>query len=132
MIIDCGRLTSNYPPLPLLAAADVVLLVVRSTLRSASGAKPAIELMRQGLGARADRIGLVVIEGGEYPTPDIAKALRDTGGGHDAVASRARRPRSRTASARFAGSSTLLRAARTVQAKVTDSPDRDGRRAALR
>ena len=119
VIIDCGRLTSNYPPLPLLAGADFVLLVVRSTLRSVSGAKPAMDLMRQGLGTRADRIGLIVIEGGEYPAPDIAKALRTP-----AVATMPWRANEAAALSDGVGSlpnsSTLLRAARTVQAKAAD------------
>lgn len=114
VIIDCGRLTSNYPPLPLLAAADCVLLVVRTTLRSASSAKPAIDLMRHGLGSRADRLGLVVVEGGEYPAGDVAKAL------HTPIA--ATMPwRAGEAAAvsdgvgKVSGSSALLRAARGIQ-----------------
>jgi hypothetical protein len=114
VILDCGRLAANYPPLPLLAAADTVLLVVRATLRSASTAKSALEAARAGLGAAApDRLGLIVVDGGEYRPAELGKALRTP-----VVAVMPWRPSEAAALSdgvgRLSGSSSLLRAARGI------------------
>jgi MinD-like ATPase involved in chromosome partitioning or flagellar assembly len=120
VIIDCGRLVTGYPPLPLIAAADVVLLVVRATLRSASNAKPATDLIRHGLGTeRADRLGLAVVEGGEYRPNDLVKALRTP-----VVATLPWRPGEAAALSdgigSISGSAALLRAGRGIQDAVAD------------
>lgn len=78
VIVDCGRVVTHYPPLPILAAADAVLLVLRSTLRSVSGTAPVMAGLRRDIaraGGDADRIGLLVIEAGEYRSADLAHAL---------------------------------------------------------
>ena len=78
VIVDCGRLISTYPPLTVMASADLVLLAVRSSLRSASSTAPVVATLRRELaagGGDPDRVGLVVIEGGEYRTSDLGRAL---------------------------------------------------------
>lgn len=79
VIVDCGRLAAEHVPLPLIRVADVVLLVVRTTLRSASTAAPAVDLLRRELAlgdGPPDRLGLLAIEGGEYRSADLAYGLR--------------------------------------------------------
>jgi hypothetical protein len=78
VIVDCGRLISTYPPLTVMASADVVLLAVRSSLRSASSTAPVVATLRREIaagGGDPDRVGLLVVEGGEYRTSDLGRAL---------------------------------------------------------
>jgi hypothetical protein len=78
VIVDCGRLISTYPPITVMAVADVVLLGLRSSLRSASSTAPVVAALRRelaGAGGDPGRVGLAVIEGGEYRTADLGRAL---------------------------------------------------------
>lgn len=78
VVIDCGRYVAANPPLPALAGADAVLFVVRSTLRSVSGAVPVIAALRRDLaraGGEPDRVGLLVVQEGEYRPTDLGRAL---------------------------------------------------------
>ncbi|HKE63638.1 MAG TPA: ParA family protein [Micromonosporaceae bacterium] len=78
VIVDCGRLISTYPPLTVMTAADLVLIVVRASLRSASSAAPVVATVRREIvsgGGDARRMGLLVVEGGEYRTSDLGRAL---------------------------------------------------------
>ena len=62
----------------MMASADLVLLAVRSSLRSASSTAPVVATLRRELaagGGDPDRVGLVVVEGGEYRTSDLGRAL---------------------------------------------------------
>jgi hypothetical protein len=118
VILDCGRLSAGFPPLQLIAAADVVLLVVRATLRSASTAKPAIAAALHGLGpVGKDRLGLLAVDGGEYRPAELAKALHTP-----VVATMPWRPAEAAALSdgvgRVADSSALMRAARGVEAAI--------------
>jgi hypothetical protein len=120
VILDCGRLSTNYPPLHLMAAADVVLLVVRATLRSAATAKAAVAATRTGLGVSAsERLGLVVVEGGEYRPAELAKALHTP-----MFATMPWRPSEAAALSdgvgRVSGSSALLRSARGIDRAVRE------------
>jgi hypothetical protein len=115
VIIDCGRLSTTFAPLPLIAGADVVLVVVRATLRSAAAAKPAIAAAHIGLGAVGrDRLALVVVEGGEYRTAELGKALQAP-----VLATIPWRPAEAAAMSdgvgRVAGSSAVMRAARGIE-----------------
>lgn len=86
VIIDAGRIvaqsetrlnTSVYPA-PLLRAADVVLLVVRSTQASVVSAAPAVRILRDELaheGTGADALGLMVIEEGSLSSSNIQQWL---------------------------------------------------------
>ncbi len=118
VIIDCGRLSTMFAPLPLIASADIVLLVVRATLRSAATAKPAIAAAHHGLGtAGKDRLALVVIEGGEYRAAELGKALRTP-----VLAAIPWRPSEAAALSdgvgRLAGSSALVRAVREMEPAI--------------
>lgn len=75
VIVDCGRLSAAHPPWPLLARADLVLLVLRPTsVRSVSPAVPALSRMRKELGEGNSHIGLMLIGGGISPR-EIARHL---------------------------------------------------------
>ncbi|HEY1485372.1 MAG TPA: ParA family protein [Micromonosporaceae bacterium] len=118
IIVDCGRLATNYPPLHVMAVADAVLLVVRATLRSASTATSAIAAARVGLGTTADeRLGLIVVDSGEYKGSELGKALRAP-----VVATMPWRPSEAAALSdgvgRVSGSSALLRAARSIDRPI--------------
>lgn len=74
VIVDCGRLGDGLPA-PLLAAADVVLVVTRTTLRALAGVRlylPQLEQRLEGL-ATGTQVGLVVVgEGRPYTAREIS------------------------------------------------------------
>ncbi len=73
VIADCGRLMTAYPPKPILAAADIVLLVLRRTLPSIRSTAAALAaLRRDGI----DRVALVTVGDGPYAIKEIALQLR--------------------------------------------------------
>lgn len=72
-IVDIGRL-SDLSGWPVIAACDVVLLVVRPTARSVQGAAGATQLLRRRLGD-LDRVRLVVSGAGPYTPDQVADAL---------------------------------------------------------
>jgi hypothetical protein len=75
VIADCGRLDAGEGPLAVLAAARVVVLVLRPTLRQVASARPRIEMLGQLLdGLQRVRL-LLAGQGGQAPG-DIARALR--------------------------------------------------------
>jgi hypothetical protein len=64
VIVDGGRLAAPFPPIPLLACADLVLLVIRpKSIRTISPAIPAISRLRRDL-PDEDRLGLVLVGDG--------------------------------------------------------------------
>jgi hypothetical protein len=72
VIADCGRLSTVYPPTPLLVAADVVLLVLQRTLPSIRASAAALAaLYRDGI----DRVGLVTVGDGAYAPREVAAEL---------------------------------------------------------
>lgn len=75
VIVDCGRLTATHPPWPLLARADLVLLVLRpQSLRTVSPAVPALSRMRREFNDGNGHIGLMLVGGGISPR-EIARHL---------------------------------------------------------
>ncbi|MEV4506704.1 hypothetical protein [Streptomyces klenkii] len=87
VIIDAGRivpqsetrLSTTVYPAPLLRAADVVLLVVRSTQASVVSAAPAARVLREELahhGTGADALGLLIVEEGSLSSSNIQEWLR--------------------------------------------------------
>lgn len=78
VIADCGRLAAPHTPWPLIARADVIALVVRSTLGSLAHAATALTAMHRRAAdagwALRDRLGLIVIDDGPY-TSEAAKRL---------------------------------------------------------
>ncbi|HXW45359.1 MAG TPA: hypothetical protein VEL03_11265 [Streptosporangiaceae bacterium] len=75
VIADCGRLDAgDGQPLAVLAAASIVVLVLRPTLRQAWAARPRIEMLGQLLGS-TERVCLLVTGPGRYPAREMASAL---------------------------------------------------------
>jgi hypothetical protein len=74
VIADCGRLDAADGPLPVLAQADVVALVLRPTLRQAARARPRVEMLSQLLGG-LDRVVLLLAGEGPYAAKDVSRAL---------------------------------------------------------
>jgi hypothetical protein len=75
VIADCGRLAVPYPPMPILAAADVVLVVLRLTLPSIRAAAIALSGLRR---SGVQRIALVTVGDGAYAAKEVALELRAT------------------------------------------------------
>lgn len=73
VVVDGGRL-GDGSCWPVIAACELVLLVVRPTARSVQGARAASELLRQRLGD-LDAVQLVVNGAGPYRAADVAAAL---------------------------------------------------------
>ncbi len=73
VIVDIGRL-GDASGWPVIAACDVVLLVVRPTARSVQGAASATQLLRRRLGD-LDRVRLVVSGAGPYAPDQVAGAV---------------------------------------------------------
>ena len=78
VIIDGGRLGLNGSPEPLIYAADLMLLLMRSDLVALAAARSWAETLRTGfdeLGAPARVQALLVGEGRPYSGRDVAKVL---------------------------------------------------------
>jgi len=73
VVVDAGRLGEGSC-WPVIAACDVVLLVVRPTARAVQGSRAAAELLRRRLGD-LDAVRLVVNGAGPYSASDVAAAL---------------------------------------------------------
>jgi hypothetical protein len=74
VIADCGRLDVDGGLEPVLAAASLVVLVLRPTLRQVSKARARIEMLTQMLGGPA-RITLLLIGEGTYPVREVSRVL---------------------------------------------------------
>jgi hypothetical protein len=119
-IVDCGRLAVAYPPMAVLYEADLVLIVVRRSLRSASATLPYLASLRQAIashGGDPDRVALLAIERGEYRSSEVTRAL-----GVPIVATLPWREKDAAALSEGAGkisvASGLLRAAKTAAAAI--------------
>ncbi len=76
VIIDAGRLGMTGFPEPLLAAADVVLVVVRSDLVSLAGVRQWAEGLRDAESAGGPSARLLVVgEGRPYSAAELSRAL---------------------------------------------------------
>jgi hypothetical protein len=74
VIADCGRLDASGGPGPVLAAASLVVLVLRPTLRQISKARARVEMLTQLLGGPG-RVTLLLIGEGTHPPREISRAL---------------------------------------------------------
>jgi len=77
VIVDAGRLGAAHGPLPVLRQADLVLLVLRSSLDAVAAARARVAALREdlaGLG-RVDLSLLVVGDGRPYTAREITGAL---------------------------------------------------------
>jgi hypothetical protein len=75
VLVDCGRLGLVGAPEPLLARADLTLLLTRTNLPALSAARAWTDSLRRegsGLGSRA---ALLVGEGQPYRAGEVAKVL---------------------------------------------------------
>jgi hypothetical protein len=78
VIVDLGRDGALGGSGVLAWRADVVVVVVRSTLRSISAARTRVAALRRVLaehGAGSDALGLAVITEGPYPASEVSSAL---------------------------------------------------------
>lgn len=78
VIVDCGRLAVPNCPLPLLAAADAVLLTLRPTLPGMSAAVPAVRALRRHLVDHTgshDPLRLLLTGPGDQPGRIVAREL---------------------------------------------------------
>lgn len=72
VIADCGRLAAADYPGPVLAAADLVMVVARPVLGSIrAAAVGVVELSRQGIGP----VGVLVVGDGDYAPAECAREL---------------------------------------------------------
>jgi hypothetical protein len=80
VIADCGAVSSVSAPRPVWAAADLVVLVLRSTAASVRAAQLVIPRLRTDLnelGMGADRLAAVVVGPGRpYSLGEVKAALR--------------------------------------------------------
>lgn len=80
IIVDLGRWSLQTPAAPLLWACDVLLVVVRTTLRGLRRAERTLPLIAEDLDRHnpgAVALGLLVVDDhGPYATADIARRLR--------------------------------------------------------
>jgi hypothetical protein len=75
VIADCGRFdTPGAGPEPVLAAARLVVLVLRPSLRQVSKARPRVEMLSQLLG-EAGRLALLLVGEGTHSPREVARAL---------------------------------------------------------
>ncbi|MBA9003052.1 hypothetical protein [Thermomonospora cellulosilytica] len=74
VVADLGRVGSPDTPVPLLEAADAVVVVMRRTLAQVDAAVPRLEVLR-GLVGGGVPIGLCLIEDGSYGSADVARVL---------------------------------------------------------
>ncbi len=78
VIVDAGRLGLEGSPTPLMKAADLTLLVVRTDLVSLSAARSWAETLRQDLesAGAASSLGLLLVgEGDPYSAREVSKVL---------------------------------------------------------
>lgn len=79
VIVDAGRLGLIGSPEPLLHAADLALLVTRSTLPALAGARSWADTLREDFGraAAAANLGVLVVgQGQPYGTREVRKVLQ--------------------------------------------------------
>ncbi|CAO5256626.1 hypothetical protein [Frankia sp. AgKG'84/4] len=77
VIVDCGRLGSFAPPVPLLAEPDALAIVLRPTLRDVAAAAPRLAALRESLPPppAGPDLAAVLVGEGPYPVGRIADFL---------------------------------------------------------
>ena len=74
VIADCGRLDAGGGPEPVLAAASLVAVVLRPSLRQVSKARARVEMLTQLLGGPG-RVALLLVGEGTHSPREVARAL---------------------------------------------------------
>ncbi|MBO0817480.1 MAG: hypothetical protein J2P30_20315 [Actinobacteria bacterium] len=75
VIADLGRFGGPDTPVPLLRAAEMVVMVLRPTLPQIDAAVPRIGMLRELVGDRA-KLGLCLISLGPYTAGEVTSALK--------------------------------------------------------
>jgi MinD-like ATPase involved in chromosome partitioning or flagellar assembly len=75
VVVDIGRLGHRYEPTPLIEQADVVMVVLGSTLTSVTAAVAAVRALRGSRGPGPTTMALLVNDGGPYSAREIATEL---------------------------------------------------------
>ena len=78
VLIDLGRNGAHGPSGVLARSADTVVVVVRSTLRGLSAAKPRVAALAADLdsaGTGADALAVVLVQEGPYASAEVGRAL---------------------------------------------------------
>lgn len=82
VIADCGVVPAVSAPSPIWSAADLVVLVTRSTMRSTHASESAVSLIRSDLvatGLGVDRLVSVIVGPGHpYPRKEIETFFKDS------------------------------------------------------
>jgi hypothetical protein len=74
VIADCGRLDAAPAVAPVLAAASLVALVLRPSLRQVSKAKRRVDLLTELFGGR-ERLVLLIVGDGTHAAREVSRAL---------------------------------------------------------
>ncbi|WP_395107554.1 hypothetical protein [Actinomadura sp. SCN-SB] len=74
VIADLGRVGGAETPVPVLEAADVVVIVLRPTLGQVDAARPRLEVLRRVLG-EGPQIGLCLVDDGAYTAAEVKRVL---------------------------------------------------------
>jgi hypothetical protein len=75
VLVDAGRLGHRWEPAPLIEAADVAVVVLRSSLASVAVARSAVKVLRASRGAGARTTILVVGPPDPYSPTEVATAF---------------------------------------------------------
>lgn len=77
IVVDAGRIGHAYYPWPMVTAADVVALVVRSERAAVAAARAGLDAIHRTLENNRSRapLGVIVVESGPYAGREVAQAL---------------------------------------------------------
>lgn len=77
VVVDAGRVGHAYYPWPMVTAADIVALVVRSERVAVAAARAGLEAIRRNLESNRSQapLGVIVVESGPYEGREVAQAL---------------------------------------------------------
>lgn len=75
VLVDAGRIGHRWEPSPLIEAADVVVVVTRSTLAAVTAARSALRTLRERRGPGTKNTALVVGRPDPYTATEVATAL---------------------------------------------------------
>lgn len=74
VVIDVGRIGGGDTPMPLIAASDLVVMLLRPTLRQVAAAKPRLDALGRRVGTSVP-VSLCLIGHGDYTAREVGQAL---------------------------------------------------------